>query len=171
MRREYKGAAQSAQLTTNLGGSTADKTIVCTDLTNWPTGSIGPFFVVIDRGKTNEEKILCVSRSGNTLTVYDTGGVNGRGADDTSISAHTANAVIEHVFTKTDADEANSHVNNPAVHWTVCTSSTRPTSPVTNMVILETDTLLAYAYVGGNWQQITSTLGADGLSPFLLMGA
>lgn len=112
MRRDYAGAAQAAQLTQNLGNSTADLTIYCTDLTGWPTGTGSkPFYVVIDRGTASEEKILCASRSGNVLTVFDNGVVNGRAADDTSITSHSTNAVIEHVFTATDADEANAHVN------------------------------------------------------------
>jgi len=112
MRREYKGAAQSAVLSLALGGSTADLTITCDDLTNWPTGISYPFYIVIDRGTASEEKILCSSRSGNAITVYNVGGTNGRGADDTSVTSHNANAVVEHVFTATDADEANAHVNN-----------------------------------------------------------
>ena len=113
MRREYVGGAQSARLTANLGGTTSDLTISCNDLSNWPTG-VGskPFYIVIDRGTVSEEKILCASRSGNTLTVYNVGGNNGRGADDTSITSHSSNAVVEHVFTATDADEANAHVND-----------------------------------------------------------
>ena len=108
MRREYVGGAQSARLTSSLGDSAVDLTIVCNNLTNWPTGAGGrPFYVVIDRGLSSEEKILCASRSGNTLSVYDDGITNGRGSDDTSITAHSSNAVIEHIFTATDADEAN----------------------------------------------------------------
>lgn len=113
MRREYQGAAQSAYLTVSLGGTTGDLTIYCDDLSNWPTGVSGrPFYVVIDRNTAAEEKILCASRSGNVITVYNVGGNNGRGADGTSITAHSNNAVIEHVFTAVDADEANSHVND-----------------------------------------------------------
>jgi hypothetical protein len=113
MRREYQGAAQAARLTVALGGTVGDLVIYCDDLSNWPTGiSSRPFYVVIDRNTSAEEKILCSSRSGNTLTVYNVGGSNGRGADDTSITAHSSNSVIEHVFTATDADEANSHVND-----------------------------------------------------------
>jgi hypothetical protein len=109
VRREYRGAAQSARLTIALGGTTGDLTITCDDLTNWPTGaSSRPFYVVIDRNTSAEEKILCASRSGNVITVVN----GGRGADETSITAHSSNAVIEHVFTATDADEANSHVND-----------------------------------------------------------
>lgn len=117
MRRQYAGGAKPAQLTANLGNSTADLTITCDDLSNWPDGSIGPFYVVIDRGLAAEEKILCVSRTSNTITVYNTGLVNGRGADGTSVVAHSSGATIEHVFTATDADEANGHVNSSsAVH-------------------------------------------------------
>lgn len=111
MRREYRGAAKSAQLTNVLGGTTSDLTISCDDLTNWPTGGTGPFYVVVNRGAAAEEKILCSSRSGNTLTVWTSGLSNGRGADGTSPTTHNINAVIEHVFTATDADEANAHVN------------------------------------------------------------
>jgi len=112
MRREYRGAAARAQLVSVLGNSTANLTISCDDLTNWPTGVSGrPFYVVIDRNTASEEKILCTSRTSNTITVFDDGLSNGRGADGTSITTHAIGAYIEHVFTATDADEANAHVN------------------------------------------------------------
>lgn len=170
MRRSYEGAAQAAQLTSALGGSTANLTIYCDDLTNWPTGTGSrPFFVVIDRGKATEEKILCDSRSGNVLTVYNSGLVNGRAADDTSITAHASNAVIEHVFTATDADEANAHVNTASLHITVCTSSTRPASPVANQTILETDSKMMLSYINSIWEPVSSNEG--GINPLLLIGA
>lgn len=112
MRREYAGGAKPAQLTASLGGSTADLTIVCDDLSNYPTGATGPFYVVIDRGLAAEEKILCESRSSNIITVYNTGLTNGRGTDGTSVISHSIGATIEHVFTAADADEANAHVNS-----------------------------------------------------------
>jgi len=171
MRREYKGAAPKAYLTVALGGSTANVTITCTSLTNWPTGvSSRPFYVVIGRETASEEKILCISRASNVITVYDDGITNGRGADNTTITTHAIGDAIEHVFTATDADEANDHVNNPAVHWTVCTSTTRPASPVANQVILETDTKLVYAYISGSWQVVSST-SESGINPLLLIGA
>lgn len=126
MRREYQGGAQPAQLVEALGGSLVDLTIECSDLSGWPTGSIGPFYVVIDRGKVSEEKILCVTRTGNILNVYNSGGINGRGTDGTARTAHNANAVIEHVFTATDADEANLHVNSP--HTENFYQTTQPTT-------------------------------------------
>lgn len=112
MRRQYAGGAKPAYLTAALGGTTGDLTITCNDLSNWPDGSVGPFYVVVDRGLAAEEKILCSSRSGNVLTVYSVGLVNGRGADGTTVIAHNSNAEVEHVFTATDADEANNHVND-----------------------------------------------------------
>lgn len=170
MRRSYEGAAQAAQLTQDLGGSTGDLTIYCDNLTNWPTGTGGfPFFVVIDRGKATEEKILCSSRSGNVITVFDDGLTNGRASDDTSITSHTTNSVIEHVFTATDANEANLHVNTVTLHVTVCTSTTRPAAPTANQIILETDTRELLAYIGGQWQQVSSE--SSDISPLFLIGA
>ena len=116
MRRQFAGAAYASVLTADLAASASALTISCNNLTNWPDGTIGPFYVVIDRGLATEEKILCVTRAANTLNVYNDGVTSGRGADGTSISAHTANSVIEHVFTATDADEANAHVNDAAIH-------------------------------------------------------
>jgi hypothetical protein len=170
VRRSFKGAAQAAQLTTLLGGSTANVTIYCDDLTNWPTGAGDrPFYVVINRGKATEEKILCDSRSGNILTVYDDGITNGRAADDTSITTHAASSLIEHIFTATDADEANAHVNTSTLHITVCTSSTRPASPVANQTILETNSKMLLSYINGVWEPVSSNEG--GMNPLLLIGA
>lgn len=171
MRRDYTGGAAPAALTVALGGSTAALTIICDDLTGWPDGTGDkPFYVVIDRGTASEEKILCATRASNTIAVYDNGIDNGRAADDTSITSHAVNAVIEHVFTATDADEANLHVNTTTLHWTICTSTTHPASPTANEVILETDTLRIKAYIDGDWQEITSD-NEGGLSPILLIGA
>lgn len=112
MRREYVGGAQRARLSAPLGGTTSDLTINCDNLTNWPTGTGGrPFYIVIDRNTASEEKILCASRSGNVIAVYDDGINVGRGADDTTVTSHSNNATVEHVFTATDADEANALVN------------------------------------------------------------
>lgn len=111
MRRQFAGGAKPTTLAANLGGSTADLSITGTSFANYPDGSVGPFYIVIDRGQVSEEKILCASRSGNVITVYNTG-TSGRGNDGTSVIAHSAGAIVEHVFTAVDADEANSHVNN-----------------------------------------------------------
>ena len=166
MRRQYAGGAKPAYLTAALGGTTADLTITCDDLSNWPDGSVGPFYVVVDRGLAAEEKILCSSRSGNVLTVYSSGLVVGRGADDTTIINHSSNAEIEHIFTATDADEANEHVN-----------ATSGVHGVSGSVVGTTDTqtltnkTLNGATLAGNIAFTGTTEGLELTSPFLLMGA
>lgn len=161
-RREYKGAAQAATLTAPLGGAVTDLIITCNDLTNYPTGTGSkPFFVVIDRGLASEEKILCESRSGNILTVFDDGITNGRGSDDTTITSHANNATLEHVFTATDADEANAHVNaSSGVHGlTGSVVGTTDTQTVSNKTLNDT------TFTG-------SINGLEvGLNPLFLIGA
>lgn len=164
MRRQYAGGAQAAQLTTGLGGSTADQTIYCTALTNWPDGSIGPFFIVINRGKANEEKVLCQSRSGNVLTVYDNGVTNGRAADGTPISSHGSNSVVEHVSTATDDNEANLHVNSTSgVHGlSGAVVGTTDTQTLTNKTISGGTVNATTLTVGGT--PVVTTTGTQTLS-------
>jgi len=107
MRRSYSGNAPATTL--NGGISAAALSIVVTSGTGFPAGGgAGPFFIVIDRGLAAEEKVLCDSISGATITVN----ASGRGADGTPAATHASGAVVEHCFTKTDADEANAHVND-----------------------------------------------------------
>ena len=161
MRRQYAGAAFASVLTVELAASAAAVTIECDDLTNWPDGLVGPFYVVIDRGLPTEEKILCSSRTANILTVYDNGVITGRGADGTLVQAHGINSVIEHVFTATDADEANLHVNSPALHITTATTTTRPDPATANQVILQTDAKTLAGYISGQWVDLSGS-GAQG---------
>ena len=151
MRRSYKGAANRVQLTNVLGGSTEDLTIQTTTMNNWPDGLIGPFFIVIDRDLSSEEKILCATKSGHTLTVYDDGVVNGRGADGTSVTSHASGAFVEHVFTATDADQANLHVNTNPLHVLTITFATRPASPAVGQIIYQTDTAEYFSWDGSAW--------------------
>ena len=166
MRRSYAGAAKPAILTAVLNGSTAALVIECDDLSNYPTGSAGPFFVVVDRGQVTEEKILCESRVGNILNVYDTGLANGRGADQTTVTPHQIGAELEHIFTATDADEANLHVNSASNVHSVTGSvvGTSDTQTLTNKTL--TDVTIDGATFSGTINGIEV-----GLNPFFLIGA
>lgn len=166
MRRSYSGGAKPAALTVGLGGTTGDLTITCDDLSNYPTGTPGPFYIVLDRNQPTEEKILCSSRSGNVITVYNDGLTTGRGADGTTISSHNIGAEVEHIFTATDADEANLHVNSTTgVHGvTGAVVGTTDTQTLTNKTL--TDVQINGATFSGTIEGIEV-----GLDPFFLMGA
>lgn len=166
MRRQYAGGAKPAYLTAGLGGTTGDLTITCDDLSNWPDGSVGPFYIVVDRGLAAEEKILCSSRSGNVITVFSSGLDVGRGADGTTVIAHNSNAEVEHVFTAADADEANAHVNSASGVHGVSGSvvGTTDTQTLTNKT-------LSGATLSGVTTFTGTTEGLELTSPFLLMGA
>jgi microcystin-dependent protein len=82
-------------------------------MSGWPTGS-APFFVVVNPGTANEEKICVIYATTDTLTVVDeevTSGwspsANGRGVDDTTDRVHAGGATIYPVFTALEANQAN----------------------------------------------------------------
>jgi hypothetical protein len=107
-RRSYQGGAASTTIGTSIAASGAT-TFTITAYTGWPYGS-APFFVVVEPGTSNEEKML-VTRSGATDTgvnIYTTPSVAAnRGMDGTTAFLHAAGSTIYPVFTATDADEAN----------------------------------------------------------------
>lgn len=109
-RYEHTGAAASTTLTAPLNSSDASFNIASG--AGWPTGATGPFWCVIDQGLSTEEKILVTTRSANTLS-----GVT-RGADNTTPVAHPGTTPsIKHIFSATEADQANAHVNaTTAIH-------------------------------------------------------
>lgn len=107
--KQYSGDAPPTTLALSIGS--ADSTIIGTNLASYPDGSIGPFVIDINLGGATEEKILCSSRSGNTLTVA----ASGRGYDSTVAAPHVgANSGVaeslNHVITAVDMTEANAAV-------------------------------------------------------------
>jgi microcystin-dependent protein len=112
-RRSYKGAPVSNTLAS--GGLAAGATTIslATAMSGWPTGS-APFFVVVNPGTANEEKICVVYATTTTLTVVDeevtsgwSASANGRGCDDTTDRVHAGGATIYPVFTALEANQAN----------------------------------------------------------------
>ena len=101
-RREYQGAAVPTTITSSITNSATSLTLTAT--TGWPTGV---FSAVIDPGLAGEEKILCTSRSGTTVTITT------RGYDGTAAASHNAGATIYPVPTAVDFDEANALINTP----------------------------------------------------------
>lgn len=101
-RKDYAGGAAD---TTIVGDITSGSlTISVASSTGWPTGSGGPFTVVIDAGTASEEKVLVTSRSSTVLTVASSGD---RGFDGTTATSHSSGATIQHCLAATDLDEAN----------------------------------------------------------------
>jgi hypothetical protein len=105
LRRYFDGGGATTTLSTAMGS--ADTSFVLAAATNWPGAAANNFVVVIDRGTSSEEKILCTSNSGTTVTVAS----SGRGYDDTSATTHNASATVSLCLSAIDADEANQVTN------------------------------------------------------------
>jgi len=112
IRKSYLGGAASTTTSTAIASS-GTNTFNIAAYTGWPYGT-PPFFVVLEPGTANEEKVL-VTRSGATdltLTVYTVPSVAAnRGLDGTSAVAHALGSTTFPVFTATEADEANELVS------------------------------------------------------------
>lgn len=105
-RRDYTGNAIATTITAGINSS--DLAIAIAASTGWPSGGAsGKFYVTINRGEADEERVLVESRTGLNLTVA---AVGDRGVDDTTAQSHASGATIEHTFSAVDADEANAHV-------------------------------------------------------------
>ena len=105
-RREYQAGVVTTLATAFNIGNTASLTIAST--TNWPTGASYSFWVTIDGGTAQEERVLCSSRIGTTVNIA----ASGRGKDGTTEANHAIGAAIWPSWSATDADEANSHINS-----------------------------------------------------------
>ncbi len=157
-RIEHAGGAAITTLSSDI--SSGDTSLTLVTSTNWPTGGTGPFYLVIDPGLSGEEKILATARSTNSLTGLT------RGVDGTSASAHTAGAVIKHIFTAVEADEANqtAHATLGAVvakgDWLLGSAS----QALTKLTVGADDTVPVAASgqtTGVLWQQVATANIAD----------
>lgn len=98
IRKEWAGGTIRTTLNGNINASATSITL--TDGSSFPSG-VKPFVLVIDRGTAAEEKIICTSRTGNTLTVLQ------RGYDGSSAQSHTSGAYVEHILDAYTVDQAN----------------------------------------------------------------
>jgi hypothetical protein len=100
-RLEHTGSAAATTIPAGLAAGVL--TFDVADATGWPTGAVGPFVVTIDADEATEERVLCDSRTGTTITVN----ALGRGWEGTTEQPHAATASARHTFSATEADEAN----------------------------------------------------------------
>jgi len=110
-RREFLGDVEETTLSANV--SNTDTSISLTSGSSYPTGSVNPFVIVINRGLINEEKILCSSRTGNTVTVSQ------RGYDGTSAQNHASGDFVDHVLDALTTQSMNTNTfDNAILIWT-----------------------------------------------------
>jgi hypothetical protein len=113
------------------GLSAAGTTFSVTSAAGYPTGAGGfPFVLVLDPGTPLEEKVLCSSLSGTTVTVA----AGGRGWDGTTAAAHSPGAGnVAHIFSSAEADDANAHIydttRNDHTQYLLASAGTAPTGP------------------------------------------
>ena len=99
-RRSYSGSSATCTLASSITSGDTTATLTGT-VTNWPATASGPFYMVIDPGLANEEKVLVAARTTTALSSIT------RGVDGTTAASHTAGAICYPVFTAVDADQAN----------------------------------------------------------------
>lgn len=97
--RNFSSIASPTTLTSSITAGATTMTVAST--TGLPST---PFFATIDRSNVSKETVLVTNVAGTTLTIT-------RGQDGTPAVAHDADAVVEHTFTATDAEESNAHIN------------------------------------------------------------
>lgn len=104
-RRYYAGGGATTTLSSAMGSS--DTSFNISSAIGWPGTPGHNFLVVIDRGTSSEEKILCSSNSGTVVTVA----TSGRGSDGTSATTHNFGASVSLCAGAIDFDEANQLTN------------------------------------------------------------
>lgn len=162
IRRTFTGAS-IATTTSSAIASSGTTNFTISAYTGWPSGS-NPFFVVVEPGTPNEEKML-VTRANATdssLTVFSTPSIAAnRGLDGTSSVAHSSGAAIYPVFTAQDADEANEIASVLTSKGDLLGHGSSTFARVavgTNNHVLVADSAQS---AGVKWAQIDSTLIAD----------
>lgn len=154
--REYAGAAKRTTLASDITAGSAVLTVA--DATGWPTGATGPFAIALEMGAAGEEKVLILSRSGNTLTVHT------RGYDDTTASSHLSGSTADHVLTAIDLREANAFINGGASAAYVVRAEAQTATVAAN----ESTTSAALTDLATPGPAVTVTIGASGRALVIL---
>jgi hypothetical protein len=117
--RKYSSRSQQTTLSTGITSSDATATVVsgANLLSSVTFSTAGTFTVVIDPDTALEEIVDVTARSGNTLTI--TRGVENSGTG----VAHSAGAVVRHMVTGRDLQEANNHIDGTLAQHGATTSA------------------------------------------------
>jgi hypothetical protein len=117
--RKYSSRSQQTTLSTGITSSDATATVVsgANLLASVNFSTAGTFTVVIDPDTALEEIVDVTDRSGNTLTI--TRGVENGGTG----VAHSAGAVVRHMVTGRDLQEANNHIDGTLAQHAATTSA------------------------------------------------
>lgn len=110
-RMEYVGGAAPTSLSGDLSDSGLQFNLA--DGTNYPTGTVGPFTLVINKGQPTEEIVLCDTRVNAQVNVN----INGRGYSGTTRFTHSAGESVAVCWSASAADADNLHnASTSAVH-------------------------------------------------------
>lgn len=107
-RREYTAGRPTTLSAAFAIGATTFTIADDGSATGWPTSNDYDFWVTIDAGTAQEERVLCSARTGRVVTVAD----GGRGKDGTTESNHSIGATVWPSWSATDADETNAHIES-----------------------------------------------------------
>jgi len=157
--RDHAGGAVDTTISSGINGSALS--IAIADPTGWPSGGgSGPFHVIVSYDLAGKEKIEIQSRTGNTLTVADTGK---RGIDGTAAATHSSGAKIRHCYTAIDAQESNDHITNVGLdHHTQYLNTARHLAILHTAAMLGTDSVISAKIQAG--AVTAGKIGVGGIS-------
>lgn len=104
-RKSFTGGAAPTTVAAPVSTTDTSITVATGTGSSYPTGSSGPFVIVINRNTATEEKLLITSRTADVLTVET------RGYDDGTAFTHSIGETIEHILDASTVDQANRYVN------------------------------------------------------------
>lgn len=109
-RREFLGSVEETELSSSISNSSTTLSVL--DGSTYPTGASNPFVLVLDRGTASEEKVLCSSRTGNSISVSQ------RGYDGTVASSHASGSSVDHVLDAVVVQSMNDNTfDNSVLIW------------------------------------------------------
>jgi len=104
--KDYAGGAEATTLAS--GFTIGALTLTVANGSSYPTGTGGPFVVVVDRGLASEEKFLIDTTSGTNGVTFN---IQQAGYDGTTPANHAVGATVEHCIDAYSIEQANRYVN------------------------------------------------------------